>query len=454
MKPKHASPGKIFLGVILILSFLNACRKEDDIVNYSNESLTQKSLNPSQYDSYVINTWYQLMLKLTIETPGHVPPVAARNFAYTGVALYESLQDGMHPGHHSLAGQLNGLTAVPERDHGNSYAPPVIANAALARMVRNLFANASSANLARIDSLEAANHAMYASQFNVHIVNRSRDYGRAVADAIFNWSATDGGYQAYLNLFPTTYIPPTGDAFWIATPPAFQSALLPYWGNNRPFLTANAAGPIDPPAHPVFSTDVNSSFYSYANQVYTTVNNLTTEQQTIANYWADGGGTFSPPGHNVAIVLQMIRNTNMDLASAAILLAKTGIAENDAGIVCWRAKFSTNLLRPVTYIRNYIDANWLPFIATPPFPTYTSGHSTFSGAAAKILTMELGENFSFTDSTKIPYGFAPRSFSSFQAAAQEAALSRLYGGIHYAFDNENGFHCGELVALNIENLNW
>lgn len=453
MKSQTFTFKKIFLFVLLSSFFLNACRKEEDIIGY-NKPFTEKSFNPERYDSYVIDTWYQLMLKLTIETPGHVPPVAARDFSYTGVALYESLVEGMHPGHHSLAGQLNELTSVPERDHGNSYAPPIIANAALARIVRNLFANASSANAARIDSLEAANHALYASQFNVHIVNRSRNYGRAVADAIFAWSTTDGGFEAYLHLFPSTYVPPTGDAYWVSTPPAFQNALLPYWGNNRPMLTANLAGPIDPPAHPAFSSDVSSLFYSYAHQVYTTVNNLTTEQQTIATYWADGGGTFTPPGHNIAIVLQMIRNTNMDLGTAAVLLAKAGIAENDAGIVCWRAKFATNLLRPVTYIRNYIDANWLPLIATPPFPTYTSGHSTFSGAAAKILAMELGENFSFTDSTKIPYGFAPRSFSSFEAAAQEAALSRLYGGIHYAFDNENGFQCGEMIALNVENLNW
>src|SRR5258706_3327346 len=453
MKSQTLLSEKIFLFLLLTLFFLNACKKEEDTVGYT-EPFTTKSFNPERYDSYVIDTWYKLMLKLTIETPGHTPPIAARNFGYAGVALYESLVEGMHPGHQSLAGQLNALTAVPERDHGNSYAPPVIANAALARIVRNLFANTSSANVTRIDSLEAANEAMYSSQFNVHIINRSRDYGHAMADAIFSWSTTDGGFEAYLHNFPSNYVPPAGDGLWVSTPPAFQSAMLPYWGNNRPMVSTNLPGPIDPPAAPAFSADINSSFYNYANQVYTTVNNLTPEQQAIAIYCADGGGTFTPPGHNIAIVLQIIRNMNFDLGNAAILLAKTGIAENDAGIICWRAKFSTTLLRPVTYIHNYIDANWLPFIATPPFPSYTSGHSTFSGAAAKILTSELGENFSFTDSTKIPYGFSTRSFTSFEAAAQEAAISRLYGGIHYSFDNENGFHCGELVAANVENLHW
>src|ERR1041385_2201821 len=454
MKPIHAHSGKIFLGVIFILSLLNACTKDENEITGYTAPLTEKSLNPDHFDSYVINTWYQFMLKLNIETPGHTPPVAARSFGYAGVALYESLVDNMHPGHQSLAGQLTGLTSVPQRDHGNSYAPPIIANAALARIVRNLYANASSANLTRIDSLEAANHALYASQFNIQIVNRSRDYGHAVADAIFAWSTTDGGFEAYLHNFPSDYVAPVGDAYWVPTPPAFLSAMLPYWGNNRPMVPANVPGPIDAPAPPAFSTDINSSLYSYANEVYTIVNNLSSEQQAIASYWNDGGGSFTPPGHNMAIALQIIRNMNLDLASAAILLAKEGIAENDAGIICWRAKFGFNLLRPITYIRNYINPTWSSFITTPPFPSYSSGHSTFSGAAAKILTLEFGENFSFTDSTKIPYGFSTRSFTSFQAAAQEAAMSRLYGGIHYRFDNENGFHCGELVALNVENLNW
>jgi len=188
--------------------------------------------------------------------------------------------------------------------------------------------------------------------------------------------------------------------------------------------------------------------------VYNTGSHLSGEQNLIALYWADGGGTSTPPGHNLAITLQMIRNYHLNLIEAAILLAKIGIAENDAAVVCWRAKFKTNLLRPVTFIQAYIDAAWMPLIPTPPFPTYTSGHSTFSGAAAAILTAEIGDQISFTDSTKIAYGFSPRSFNSFIEAAQEAAISRLYGGIHYRFDNDEGYKCGQLVAMNVEHLNW
>src|SRR5207249_3737923 len=177
----------------------------------------------------------------------------------------------------------------------------------------------------------------------------------------------------------------------------FQHAMLPYWGNNRPMVSANNSGPIDPPPPPVFSTSPGSAFYLAAYEVYNTRVQLSAVEKTIALYWADGGGTFTPPGHNLAITLQIIRNRHLNLYEAATLLAKVGIAENDAAIVCWRAKFKMNLLRPVTFIHSYIDPSWTPLIATPPFPTYTSGHSTFSGAAATILTAEIGDQISFID---------------------------------------------------------
>jgi hypothetical protein len=448
---------------LISLSFLIGigCRKQDQFnarQNASDLSSNAKAQLGAQngavrFDSYVAQSWYRLMMKLISETPGHTPPVAARSFGYTGVTLYEALIGEM-PNHHSLARQLNGLNSIPQRVYGNSYLAPVTANAALARIVKDLFQNTSVANLSRIDLLESSNEKLYSEHASQQIINRSRDFGQAVADAIFNWSLTDGGNQAYFNIFPTDYIPPTGEGKWIPTPPLYQPAMLPYWGNNRPMIAADNAGPIDPPTPIVFSTVSGSPFYNAAYEVYNTSLHLTSEQTTIALYWADGGGTFTPPGHNIAIALQMIGNHHLNLNEAAILLAKLGIAENDAAIVCWRAKFIFTLLRPVTFIQTYIDRSWKPLIGTPPFPTYTSGHSTFSGAAAAILTAELGNQISFTDSSKIAYGFSPRSFHNFTEYAQEAAMSRLYGGIHYRFDNENGFSCGQQIAMNVEHLNW
>ena len=443
----------LLIGLSILIG--TGCRKEEEIISSNNQTVAHREEQNSEGnpDSYVVQSWYNLMLKLIIETPGNTPPIAARSFGYTGVTLYESLV-GQLPLHHSLAGQLNGLMSTPRRQYGNSYSSTLTANAALARIIKDLFQNTSAENLGRIDSLEAANNNLHSGRFSGQIIKRSRDYGRAVADAVFNWSLTDGGNRAYLNNFPADYISPAGVDKWIPTPPLYQNAMLPYWGNNRPMVSANNSGPIDPPPPLAFSTSPGSPFYDAAYEVYNTSLHLSSEQNTIALYWADGGGTFTPPGHNLAITLQMIRNHNLNLYDAAILLAKVGIAENDAGIVCWRAKYNVNLLRPVTFIRSYINSSWMPLISTPPFPSYTSGHSTFSGAAASILSSEIGNHISFTDSSKISYGFTPRSFKNFNEAAQEAAISRLYGGIHYTFDNENGFKCGQLVAMNVRRLNW
>ncbi|MEO7801139.1 MAG: vanadium-dependent haloperoxidase [Ginsengibacter sp.] len=448
---------KLMPFISLIILIATGCRKQDQIIpkqraiDISSELKTQK--DAGRFDSYVAQSWYSLMMKLIIETPGHTPPIAARSFGYTGVALYESLV-GERPQHHSLVGQLNGLSSIPQRMYGNSYIAPITANAALARIVKDLFQNASAANMGRIDSLELANNNLYAKHFNEKIMDRSRDYGRAVANAVFKWSLTDGGHQAYLHNFPSDYIPPAGIDKWIPTPPAYLPAMLPYWGNNRVMLTANGIGPIDPPNPVVFSTTPGSAFYNAALEVYITSSHLSAEQNTIALYWADASNTFTPPGHNIAITLQLIRNHHLNLNEASVLLAKVGIALNDGGIVCWRAKYRTNLLRPITYIQTYIDPTFTTHIPTPPFPSYTSGHSTFSGAAAGIFSADIGSNVAFIDSTKMADGFSPRSFSNFTSAAQEAALSRLYGGIHYTFDNDAGFICGQLIAANVERLNW
>ncbi len=445
----------VAIGFTLVFS---ACQKDLDDQTYqqgekSHDLKHKKGGGLQRYDAQVIQSWYKLMLDLAIETPGHTPPVLARSFGYAGVALYESLVGDM-PNHHSLVGQLNGLNSIPPRKYGNSYHAPITVNAALASIIKKLFQNVSAANLSNIDALEAANNNLYAGRVSQQIMNRSIDYGRAVAGSVYTWSQSDGGHQAYLQNFPPGYIPPTGLDKWVPTPPLFRPALLPYWGNNRNMVVANNVGPVDPPGPPAFSSTYGSSFYNAAYDVYDTGLHLTADQLEIAAYWDDGAGTFTPPGHNVAIALQMIRNQGLHLGQAAVLMVKLGIAENDAGIVCWRAKYTANLLRPVTFIQTYIDPAWNSLITNPPFPTYTSGHSTFSGAAAAILTAELGNAVSFTDSTKIGYGFSPRSFPNFTAYGREAKESRLYGGIHYVFDNEHGFECGVRIAHNVEQLKW
>ena len=178
--------------------------------------------------------------------------------------------------------------------------------------------------------------------------------------------------------------------------------------------------------------------------------NLTDEQKTIADYWSDGAGaTGTPPGHWIAIVSQLARRHALSLATVAEAYARVGMAVHDAFIACWDTKYLYNLQRPVTYINEHLDPAWTPYLITPEFPSYHSGHATQSGAAARVLTAMFGR-LAFTDTTHTDHGLvppqAPRTFRSFAEAAAEAALSRLYGGIHYAFDNDNGLSSGRCIG--------
>jgi hypothetical protein len=172
----------------------------------------------------------------------------------------------------------------------------------------------------------------------------------------------------------------------------------------------------------------------------------------IAHYWADGAGTMTPAGHSISMLNQIITNEASNLEVAAIAYAKLGIALSDAFLACWKTKFIYNLCRPVTYIRSYIDTSWLPFIGTPPFPEYPSGHSSQSGAMAQVMTDLFGNNYAFTDHTWGTSFGGPRSFDSFDEAAEEAAISRMYGGIHFEFGNNAGLALGTIVGQNVNEL--
>ena len=206
-----------------------------------------------------------------------------------------------------------------------------------------------------------------------------------------------------------------------------------------------------PPWHPGFSTDPDSTFYAAAFEVYQTGLNLTDAQKTIAQYWADGvGATGTSSGHWMAIVGQIARNDGLSLAAAAEAYAKLGITVTDVFITIFHAKYQYNLVRPVTYIQDNIDQTWLPYLVrTPSNPSYSSGHSTQSRAAAEVLTDLFGDK-AFVDTTHIDHHLIPpqdpRAFNSFKEAAAEAAISRLYGGIHYAFDNNDGRSSGRCVG--------
>jgi PAP2 superfamily len=208
-----------------------------------------------------------------------------------------------------------------------------------------------------------------------------------------------------------------------------------------------------PGDHPPFSTDPASAFHAEAIEVYDAVNQRTAEQEAIARFWSDDPGAIvTPPGHSCSIAAHVLRQEDASLMLAAETFAKVGIAVNDAFIACWHAKYRYNLLRPVSYLRANVDAGWLPLLTTPPFPEYPSGHSVQSGAAFHVLADLFGDDHRFVDHTHDDRGLPARRFTSFTAAADEAGISRLYGGIHFRAAIELGLTQGRSIGAAVTAL--
>jgi hypothetical protein len=344
----------------------------------------------------------------------------------------------------SLAGQVNGLDSVPQPTAGLRYDWPAVTNAALATIATALFTTASEPSRTAIERLEQQFQSGEESRVEAEVRARSRAHGAALGEAIAAWAAADGiGDQGNC-----AWTPPTTPGSWVPTPPGLRPPLQPCWGSLRPFALG-AGGECHPLPHPDYSTNHGSEFHEEADEVYRAVNEATEEQARIALYWADDPGvTGTPPGHWIAIVGRFLQQNRSSLDVAAEAYARVGIAVADSFISCWEAKYKFSLLRPVTYIQAHIDPVWLPPITTPPFPEYTSGHSVQSAAAAEVLT-DLFGNVPFVDSTHVDRGFPSRSYASFFEAANEAAISRLYGGIHYRAACEEGLAQGLCVGRSI-----
>lgn len=390
------------------------------------------------YDASVPNAHARGVFRLIESTPGFTPPVASRLLAYFGVALYESLVPGM-VGYRSLHGLLPGFPIVMTTPRSGLHWPTV-ANHALGGIVSALLPSGSP-GLGAVDTL--VNEIDRGHSIPAPLRLRSIERGATVAKAVRAWAAGDGGHEGHLRNFPASYQTPTGPGLWEPTPPGFLPIpLQPFWGDNRPFADETCAVP--PP--PTYSTQPDSEFFAHAQEVYDTSLTLTPEQQAIALFWADDPGTLTPPGHSVSMLRQTLEAEDSSLETAAQAYLQVGCAVADAFIHCWRTKYEWNLVRPITVIRANIDSEWSSLVTTPPFPEYSSGHSTQSGAWAEVMTAMFGGGYRFTDHTHDDHGLPPRSFTSFRHAAEEAAASRLYGGIHYRFGNDNGLAAGVCIG--------
>ena len=379
------------------------------------------------------------------------PPVASRIYTYSSVAAYEALAPG-YPEYQSLAGQLNGLKPVPQPEAGEEYCFPLASVTAMLVVGKQLvFSEEKIEQLEEkiLDDFKAMN-------MPPDVYERSMQYGTQVAKHIITWSKSDN--YAQTRSAPKFTIDTHEPSRWRPTPPQYADALEPHWGKIRPWVIDSAAQfKSDPPVP--FSTEKGSDFYNLAHEVYSIVKNITPEQEATAWYWDDnpfkmevsghlmfGKKKIGPGGHWMNIAAHACRKANAGMMLSAETYVRTASAVADAFIACWYEKFRTNLIRPESYINQYIDAEWQPIIQTPPFPEHTSGHSTISAAAAATLTGLFGDNFDFTDSTEVEFGIPPRTFKSFEEAAAEVGLSRLYGGIHYRRGNEAGLKCGKEIG--------
>jgi PAP2 superfamily len=379
------------------------------------------------------------------------PPVSSRIYAYSAIAAYEALVPG-YPAYQSLAGQLNGLTPCPKPEAGKEYCYPLAsANALLIVGKQLVFSEGEVEDLKEKIFLD-----FQAMNMPDAVYDRSMAYGEAIAKHILAWSKSDN--YAQTRSAPKFTIEITDSSRWRPTPPAYGDALEPHWPTIRPWVIDSAGQFSSEPPVP-FSNKKGSEFYKQAQEVYDIVKAQKESEVATAWYWDDnpfamevsGHIAFarkkiSPGGHWMNITGHACRKANADIMQSAEAYAKVACALADGFIASWHAKYKYNLIRPESYINQYIDQEWRPLIQTPPFPEHTSGHSTISAAAATVLTNLLGDNFEFADSTEVEFGLESRTFKSFNQAADEVGVSRLYGGIHYRRGNEAGLKCGRLVG--------
>jgi len=431
----------IFL-LVAICSFFTSCNK-----NYP------PSVPAKEYPSDVAVAWMKLHMRLTMTTAGFNSIVSDRSFAYAGLTLYESIVPGMN-NYQSVAMQLGAGNAGNLPDIKNSsYYWPASANAAMAVITKSLFGNTSPANISSIDSLENAFHTLFQLEVSPAEMENSEKFGKQVATVIFEWSKTDGAHEAYSHVTSPAYTPPTGAGLWVPTPLAFGAPIHPFWGNNRSFVMGIAVS--TQPGPPIaYSEDSNSPFFKMVNELYIISQSLTHEDSTIVKFWADLPTNYNVPAHATGILTQLIVLNHLPLDKAALAYAKHGIALNDGSISVMKTKYTYNLIRPVSYIRNVMNhPGWNTVVPTPPHPEYSAAHAVISAAAATVLENIFGTHYRFTDhSYDNLYG--ARTYNSFDEYAIEAGRSRVLGGLHYSQSVNTGLIQGRKVGDAVNKLRF
>ena len=429
----------IYLPLFVLSVFLGSCGKKATPEEYNAKAAAPELLHG--VSEHLTNVIVYDIFK---------PPVASRIYAYSYLAAYEAMRNGQPKQYHSMAGKLNGFAEVPKPQANQAYCFPLAGVKAFTTVGRTL---TFSANM--WDDYEKDFYQKYREMgIPEDVYERSVAYGEQVAKHIMAYANEDNykktrGYRHTLS---------HGVGGWEPTPPMYAEACEPRWNTIRTFTLDSVSQFPTPPPVP-YDPDPKSKFAELVREVHDISKNMTEEQKKIAYFWDDnalvtniaGHAAFtekkmSPPGHWMAIVRSVARDKKLDMLQATEAYALSAIGVFDAFIACWECKFKTDRVRPVTVINKSLDPDWMPFLETPPFPEYVSGHSAISASAGRILTHLLGDNVAFTDSTEYRYGHGVRSFKSFEQAYWETSMSRVYGGIHFRDGVEQGTYQGEKVG--------
>lgn len=459
MRTKQLSFLHLLLFSLLLLTLPSCKKNQDDLTDASPEV----SAPVNSYDDRVIDDWQSLILKIERNANGYHPCPTARMLAYTGIGAYESVVSGM-PDYKSIAFLYPGLK-IPLVEQDKAYHFPSVLNNYYALILKHFFANVQQSDQLAIDSLENFFNTFYSTSVDTLVFERSKAYGAAVANAVWNYSTSDAiGHDKYTDPRPLSYAPPVGNGKWQPTPPGNEAALFPYWGSTRNFAITSSEKICRPPLP--YSTSPSSTFYAQAIDVYNKTTLQTAEQQWIAEFWSDDvpGLTFSTPARWIAITNQVIEIEFSSLERAVLLSMKMGIAINDATVAAWSSKYYYSVERPQTYIHEVLmHPNWEIFdltstnflSSTPSYPGYPSAHAVIGAAAAEVLTSVFGDNYQFTDrchQNRNAFNGTPRSFNSFYEMAEENAISRVYLGVNFPMDCSEGVRFGYEIGKKVNAL--
>lgn len=378
------------------------------------------------------------------------PPVASRIYVYSSLASYEAVKYSVKDAP-SITDNLNGFKPMPVPEQGKSYNFTLAATKAFFTVVRKV-------KVFSVDSLtkyEESVYNQYKETLDEETYNRSVAFGDTIAKVVLQRAASDG-YA--LSRGKPKHLGSNDPGKWRPTPPDYMDGVEWCW-NTMKSMVLDSASQFMPPRPPAYSKDTNSMFYKYVKEVYDIKQSITEEQKAIAKYWDDNpfvmehsghlmfaNKKITPGGHWMGIAAIAALQTKADPVKTAQTYALTAIALYDGFIACWDEKYRSNVVRPVTVINEWFDPRWAPFLQTPPFPEYTSGHSTITAAAATVLEELYGTNFAFQDTSDLRYIGMQKHFDSFRQASDEASISRVYGGIHYRSATEAGAEQGKKVG--------